>query len=153
MPAAPGATPRKMLPPPMTMPISTPRRETCATSATMPSIVCRLIPKGSSPIRASPDSFRRMRLYFGVSGLSPPAPRVGDHVLRDLGAVEVGGLGERDVHGDVLADLVGACVVGQHADLGAVQVDRELAFGLQALEAPDAEVLAELLHQLLALLL
>jgi len=34
-----------------------------------------------------------------------------------------------------------------------VQVDRELARGLQALEAPNADVLAELLHQLLALLL
>src|SRR5881227_1894523 len=67
MPAAPGATPRKMLPPPMTMPISTPRRETWATSVTIASIVCRLIPYGSSPIRASPDSLRRIRLYLGVN--------------------------------------------------------------------------------------
>src|SRR6185437_12534638 len=67
MPAAPGATPRKMLPPPMTTPISTPRRDTCATSATMFSIVWRLMPNGSSPIRASPDSLRRIRLYLGVT--------------------------------------------------------------------------------------
>src|SRR2546421_3308177 len=66
MPAAPGATPRKMLPPPITMPISTPRRDTCATSATIASIVWRLMPKGSSPIRASPDSLSRILLYFGV---------------------------------------------------------------------------------------
>ena len=40
-------------------------RETCAISATIASMVGRLMPKGSSPIRASPDSFRRIRLYFG----------------------------------------------------------------------------------------
>src|SRR5688572_1055744 len=56
-----------MLPPPITTPISTPRRATCATSATMSSMVCRLMPNGSSPIRASPDSLRRMRLYLGVT--------------------------------------------------------------------------------------
>src|SRR5438132_7832454 len=67
MPAAPGARPRKMLPPPITTPISTPRRATCATSATIPSMVCRLMPKGSSPIRASPESLRRILLYFGVT--------------------------------------------------------------------------------------
>src|SRR6187549_2337781 len=66
MPAAPGATPRKMLPPPITMPISQPRRDTCATSETIDSIVWRLMPKGSSPIRASPDSLSRILLYLGV---------------------------------------------------------------------------------------
>src|ERR1043165_1816081 len=70
MPSAPGARPRKMLPPPITTPISTPRRETCATSETMLRIVCRLMPYGSSPIRASPESLRRMRLYFGVTFLA-----------------------------------------------------------------------------------
>src|SRR5882672_5964082 len=67
MPAVPGDTPRKMLPPPITTPISTPRRETCAISATMVSMVWRLMPKGSSPIRASPDSLRRILLYLGVN--------------------------------------------------------------------------------------
>src|SRR5436190_8773441 len=67
MPAAPGATPRKILPPPMTMPISQPRRDTCATSATIDSMVWRLMPKGSSPIRASPESLRRILLYLGVT--------------------------------------------------------------------------------------
>src|SRR5687768_15353768 len=67
MPAAPGATPRKMLPPPITTPSSTPRRDTCASSATIASIVWRLMPKGSSPISASPESLSRMRLYLGVT--------------------------------------------------------------------------------------
>ena len=41
---APGATPRKMLPPPMTTPISTPMRATAAISCTIASIVWRLMP-------------------------------------------------------------------------------------------------------------
>src|SRR5260221_7501649 len=69
MPAAPGATPRKMLPPPITVAISTPRRATWAISATMPSMVWRLMPNGSSPIRASPESLSRTRLYFGVTAI------------------------------------------------------------------------------------
>ena len=41
-------------------------------------------------------------------------------------------LGERDVHREVLASLVAALVVDQHADLGAaVHVVRELALGLR----------------------
>src|SRR5512138_3537642 len=56
-----------MLPPPITTPISTPRRDTCATSETMLRIVCRLMPYGSSPIRASPESLRRILLYLGVT--------------------------------------------------------------------------------------
>src|SRR4051794_6559552 len=70
MPAAPGATPRKMFPPPITTPISTPMRATCAISPTIVSIVLRLIPNASSPIRASPESLRRIRLYLGAR--NPP---------------------------------------------------------------------------------
>src|SRR3954464_3169662 len=70
MPAAPGATPRKMFPPPITTPISTPMRATCAISPTIVSIVLRLIPNASSPIRASPESFRRIRLYLGAKDRS-----------------------------------------------------------------------------------
>jgi hypothetical protein len=44
MPAAPGATPRKMLPPPMTIAISTPRSCTSPISATMRSMTSRLMP-------------------------------------------------------------------------------------------------------------
>src|SRR5262245_16180393 len=69
MPAAPGAIPRKMLPPPITTPSSTPRRETCAISLTIASMVWRLMPKAASPIRASPDSLRRILLYLGVKSV------------------------------------------------------------------------------------
>src|SRR3954471_9082309 len=64
--AEPGARPRKMFPPPITTAISTPIRETCAISLTIDSIVARLMPYVSSPIRASPDSLSMIRLYFGA---------------------------------------------------------------------------------------
>src|SRR5712671_2825640 len=60
-----------MLPPPITTPISTPMRATCAISATIDSMVWRLMPNESSPIRASPESFSRMRLYLGARKFSP----------------------------------------------------------------------------------
>src|SRR5258706_912364 len=65
MPAATGGTPRKILPPPITTPISTPCFCTPAISATMPSMVARLMPYAPSPIKASPESLSRMRLYLG----------------------------------------------------------------------------------------
>src|SRR6266513_661828 len=70
IPAAPGATPRKILPPPITTAISSPSAATWAISPTMRSIVARLIPKESSPIRASPLSLSRMRLYFADAAIS-----------------------------------------------------------------------------------
>src|SRR6185295_3082636 len=51
---------------PMTTPISTPKLEISAISATMLSMVARLMPNASSPIKASPESLSRMRLYFGA---------------------------------------------------------------------------------------
>src|SRR3546814_11768579 len=63
MPCAPGATPRKIFPPPMTIASSTPSVATSATSSVMRSMVERLIPNASSPISASPESLRRTRLY------------------------------------------------------------------------------------------
>src|SRR6266851_3398719 len=65
MPAAPGATPRKMFPPPMTTAICTPRRTTSPISATMRSMTSRLIPYASSPISASPESLSSTRRYAG----------------------------------------------------------------------------------------
>src|SRR5450631_2055617 len=65
MPAAPGATPRKMFPPPMTTAICTPRRTTSPISATMRSMTSRLMPYASSPISASPESLSSTRLYAG----------------------------------------------------------------------------------------
>src|SRR5690606_39190205 len=52
-----------MLPPPITMANSTPSAATSATSSVMRRMVVRLMPKASSPISASPESFRRTRLY------------------------------------------------------------------------------------------
>src|SRR4051812_47278835 len=69
MPTEPPATPRKMLPPPMTMATSTPRFTTSATSCTMRTMVARLMPNASSPIRASPDSLSRIRLWAGWLGM------------------------------------------------------------------------------------
>jgi hypothetical protein len=51
-----------MLPPPITTASSTPSATTSPMSATMRSMVWRLMPKASLPIRASPDSFSRTRL-------------------------------------------------------------------------------------------
>src|SRR5690242_17110824 len=59
-----------MLPPPITTAISSPSAATCAISPTMRSMVARLIPNESSPIRASPLSLSRMRLYFAVAAIS-----------------------------------------------------------------------------------
>src|SRR5882672_1068475 len=70
IPAAPGATPRKILPPPITTAISSPSAATWPISPTMRSMVARLIPKGSSPMRASPLSLSRMRLYLAVAVIS-----------------------------------------------------------------------------------
>src|SRR5438876_5771046 len=65
MPAAPGATPRKILPPPITTATCTPSRTISPISATMRSITSRLMPYGSPPMSASPDSLSRTRLYAG----------------------------------------------------------------------------------------
>src|SRR5262245_59613257 len=80
MPAAPSATPRKMLPPPITAPISTPSEATVATSSTIISIVWRLMPNGSSPISASPESLSRTRLYFGCDIVLARGSRLGHHL-------------------------------------------------------------------------
>ena len=69
MPAAPCETPRKMLPPPMTIATCTPSSATSFTSRTMRSTVSRLIPKASAPMSASPDSLSRMRGYAGCAGV------------------------------------------------------------------------------------
>jgi len=65
MPTEPPATPRKMFPPPITTATCTPMFTTSATSSTMRTMVARLMPKASSPISASPDSFNKMRLWAG----------------------------------------------------------------------------------------
>src|SRR5437762_13922690 len=54
-----------MLPPPITTATCTPSLTISPISATMRSITSRLIPYGSSPMSASPDSLSRTRLYAG----------------------------------------------------------------------------------------
>src|SRR5689334_887185 len=70
MPAAPGATPRNRFPPPITTAISSPSAATWPISSTIRSMVARLMPKASSPISASPLSFRSTRLNFSAAATS-----------------------------------------------------------------------------------
>src|SRR5882672_748668 len=70
MPAAPGATPRNRLPPPITTAISSPSEATWAISPTMRESVAGLIPNASSPISASPLSLSSTRLNFSAAATS-----------------------------------------------------------------------------------
>src|ERR1051326_2136801 len=65
MPSVAAVTPRKILPPPMTIAISTPRRCTSAISSAMAASVSASMPVRRPPMSASPESLRRMRLYLG----------------------------------------------------------------------------------------
>src|SRR5690606_29761160 len=56
---------RKMLPPPMTRQISSPRSFAAFTSAAMLATVAGSIPKALEPISASPDSLSKMRFRPG----------------------------------------------------------------------------------------
>jgi hypothetical protein len=50
-----------MLPPPITMPTLTPRRWISRSSEAIPLTIALSMPKDCEPIRASPESLRRMR--------------------------------------------------------------------------------------------
>src|SRR5262245_24052669 len=71
-----------MLPPPITMAISTPRWWTSITSSAIWASVCGSMPYPTLPIRASPLSLSRMRRYLtpgakgGLGGSSPPPREV-----------------------------------------------------------------------------
>src|SRR3954468_11279375 len=65
MPAVDAETPRKMFPPPMTMPISTPSSMTSRTSCATCSRILGAMPYFASPMSASPLSLSRMRLNRG----------------------------------------------------------------------------------------
>src|SRR6195256_2841229 len=65
MPSVLAETPRKMLPPPITMPTSTPISTTSRTSCAICCSVLGEMPYFPSPISASPLSFSRMRLNRG----------------------------------------------------------------------------------------
>ncbi len=61
IPCVAAETPRMMLPPPITIAISTPRRATSATSSAMRATTAGSMPNAWPPRRASPDSFSRIR--------------------------------------------------------------------------------------------
>src|SRR5690349_220462 len=65
MPAVEADTPRKMFPPPMTTPISTPSSMTSRISCATCSRILGAMPYFASPISASPLSLSRMRLNRG----------------------------------------------------------------------------------------
>src|SRR5512141_824851 len=81
--------PRKMFPPPTTRATWTPRPTTSRISADSPARIASSIPYACFPIRASPDSFSRIRRY---DGFSTQPPRCGgsdrsplSELLRHLG--------------------------------------------------------------------
>src|SRR5262245_37529882 len=67
IPRALAASPRKMLPPPRTMPTSTPRSRSSRISCATPPMTFSSIPWPASPARISPLSLRRMRRNFGAT--------------------------------------------------------------------------------------
>src|SRR5437868_9767401 len=69
MPRSLPDSPRKMLPPPTTMTISTPSWRTSPTCRAMSWIDFGQMPTPDSPPSASPLSLSRMREYFGLPGL------------------------------------------------------------------------------------
>src|SRR3569832_2274369 len=93
--------PRQMLPPPTTMPISTPESTASLISATIEDSASGRMPWEPSLQRDSPESLRRTRLYFLAEGILArlPAERVADEADDlDLAA----GLGARRL--DEVAD-------------------------------------------------
>src|SRR5579859_3981256 len=63
IPRVAAGSPRQMLPPPMTMPTSTPRATTSETCRAMLSTVVGSIPNAADPWRASPLNLRRILRY------------------------------------------------------------------------------------------
>src|SRR5262249_46605935 len=120
MPCAEAASPRKMLPPPMTTATSTPRPRTSATSAAMLSRVVGSMPKPAAPMSASPESLSRMRLKRGVA--AGTASAMGGDYSSETG---------------LLGHLGGKIVLLLLQPLAQLPAD----------EAPDLDVLAELGHQ------
>src|SRR5882757_2067677 len=81
MPEAAPLMPRKMLPPPTTMQISTPRAWTWATSSAMRSTIFGSMPYSWSPIRASPEIFNSTRRYWAAFAMSSHSLSVADPVF------------------------------------------------------------------------
>src|SRR5437879_4464728 len=121
MPCADAASPRKMLPPPMTTATSTPRARTSATSEAMFSSVAGSMPKPPAPMSASPDSLSRIRLKRGLA--AGAASAMGGDYISETG---------------LLGDLGGKIVLLLFQPLTQLPAD----------EAPNLDVLAQLGHQL-----
>src|SRR3990170_1720538 len=91
--------PRKIFPPPTTSAIWTPRDPTSRTSSERAARIPSSIPYACLPIRASPDSFSKMRRYTGFP-TEPPGwgeSRLSE-LLRDLPRQVVGPLRKTLAH-------------------------------------------------------
>src|ERR1700720_3278883 len=78
MPTAEPDTPRKMLPPPITMQISTPSACTDWISLAMRPTISGSRPYSRAPISASPDSFKRTRGYLRSADMRPALTRLAE---------------------------------------------------------------------------
>src|SRR3954454_1686691 len=87
MPSAAAAMPRKMLPAPRTIATSMPSSCSALIWSAMRPSVSGSVPKSRSPMRASPESFSRIRLKAGTCLLAHGEAREApdDDVLAGLG--------------------------------------------------------------------
>src|SRR5512134_648655 len=76
--------PRKRFPPPTTRATWTPRPTTSRISADSPARIASSIPYACFPIRASPDSFSRIRRYDGFATKPPQGDRSDRSLLPEL---------------------------------------------------------------------
>src|SRR5262245_43304276 len=102
MPRALPARPRKMLPPPSTMPTCTPRACTSRTSSEIPDSTSSSMPCPASPASSSPESLRRMR-WGRAFNASLRAQAVADEAAHDH---VLAGLGRGLLHEHVDRELV-----------------------------------------------
>src|SRR6185503_6806064 len=84
IPRALPASPRKMLPPPSTMPTCTPNACTSPTSSAMRESTCSSMPCPASPASSSPESLSRMRCGFPFNGLLGPEAEAGEAADDDV---------------------------------------------------------------------
>src|SRR5580692_5121875 len=100
-----------MFPAPTTIPTSTPRSRTSLTWRATAATRAGSVPNGSSPISASPESFRRMRLKAGAIWA--------ESLLADGKAHETA---DHDVLTRLRGELVAQLLDGLALELGVVQL-------------------------------
>src|SRR5687768_13851364 len=132
MPLAAAASPRKMLPPPTTIAISTPPSLASAICAAISRVTSGSIPYCRDPISASPESFSSTRRYAG-------APMVRSSTSGGLFVNAVGG-GLADRHPDEARD---PDVLAEQRDLLGDQV-AHLLVGVAVLQLHQADRLEPL---------